>query len=207
MNNEISERQAMSLQKLSPEIQFAIVNCLPNIPFGVDWGLCDLEETKEYLEDIKQNKNIFAMPVNGGVVLHVNPEYLMNVCESATGGLISKDDLKRVQERQKEVYEAFNRFIKKNNDHKGFIGIYCTNSVANIRFNDTDYPAFRLNLENAYGVLATNGFKVELSDGSVINAEVALNMVRSGKAENMKAISKSLIMSPTKTGVFLKWRR
>lgn len=197
------EQVTKLLQQLPPSTQFAIVNCLPNIPYGADWGLCELAEVKENLASIKEDKNLFALPVKGGVVLQVAKGYLETIVNRVQKGFVTMEDLKVMVIKQKEALETFDNFLfrkeKKMTPYKGIIGIYCTNLTPNIRYEDGDYPAFRVTLQVALTVLNKYGYSIKLAGGRVASAQEVSNLL----SVNPEIISKSLIMSPTRTGVFI----
>lgn len=206
MTTRLTDEQiAVMLQKLPASTQFAIVNCMPNLPYGASWGLCRMEEVKvgDRLKEIKSDKNLFAMPVNDGVILQVVKGYLESICNSVCKGLISTQDLETMNKMQKTAFTVFDNFLaKKVGKNKSFselIGIYCTNMVPNIRYKDVDYPAFRVDLTTALQLLHKYGVDVQVGEMYVSALEASAIIQK-----DPIRISKSLVMSPTMTGVFIK---
>lgn len=205
------EQIGQALQQLPPEVQYAIVHCMPNVAYGANWGLCRIEDVKKVLPEIKANRNLFALPVRGkGVVLQISDGYLETMVSSALKGVITNKDIIAMREKQARAVEDLEKYFKRldKKDDKGVktVGIFCTNLTPNIRYNDVDYPAFRVDFNLLLKVLNKYNYGVVLTDGtnkSLVNAEILGSYIQS----NLEVLSKSLIMSPTSTGVFIKIKK
>lgn len=196
------QQMAKVLQKLPESTQFAICRCLPNLPYGANWGICETEDVKERLEFLRKDRNLFVLPVVNGCVLQVARGYLETACNSTLGDLVKQKDIVYMNEMAKKAEVALRKFIeskKKKGGYSGMLGIYCTNITSNIRYKDVDYPAFRMDLQSALTVLQQYGCGVVI-EGELQQPANVLSLITS----NPKSVSKSLIMSPTKTGVFIK---
>lgn len=197
------EELAKMLQQLPASTQFAIVNCLPNIPYGANWGLCEMSDVRERLDSIKADKNLFALPVKSGVVLQVAEGYLETICNKVQRGFITMKDLQVMRAKKAEAYQAFESFLlkrEKKTPYRGYIGIYCTNLVTNIRYENIDYPAFRVDLQTALSLLHKYGYSIqEKTSGEKISAKEFSTLISTQPSR----VSASLLMSPTRTGVFI----
>lgn len=205
------EQIGQALQQLPPEVQFAIVHCMANVAYGANWGLCRTEEVMNVLDEIKANNNLFALPVRGkGVVLQISDGYLETMVSSALNGIITQQDIMNMRKKQEKAIEDlkryFDRLEKKKERGVQRIGIFCTNLTPNIRYNDVDYPAFRVNLTMLLQALAQYGYGVVLTNGKE-KALVGAPQVSSYLSSQPELISKSLVMSPTSTGVFIQIKK
>lgn len=198
---------AKRLQQLPASTQLAVVHCLPNIAYGAHWGLCKVEEVKDNLAEIKEDKNLFVLPVSQGVVLQVNEGYLEYICNEVCRGIVDAEDYKKMLAMKEKALNDFDKYIASSlkpakGVHKTYVGIYCINKLTNIRYDNVDYPAFRVNLSDALNIIGAYGVAVGIGDFKV-SAQDVINALNGNDIARKKAISKSLILSPTGTGVFL----
>lgn len=209
--NMTDEQIGQALQQLPAEVQFAIVHCMPNVAYGANWGLCRTEDIKKVLPEIRANSNLFAMPVRGkGAILQILDGYLETMVSSALRGIITQKDIISMREKQARAVEDLEKYFKKLNK-KGdrgvkTVGIFCTNLTPNIRFNDVDYPAFRVDFNMFLQALSIYGYGVVLTDGEN-KSLVEPTQFSAFLQSNPELVSKSLLMSPTSTGVFIKIKK
>lgn len=205
------EQIGQALQQLPVEVQFSIVHCMQNVAYGANWGLCRVEDIKKVLPEIKQNNNLFALPVRGkGVVLQISDSYLETMVNTALNGIITQEDIIVMRQKQvravEDLKKYFDKLEKKKTTGVQRIGIFCTNLTPNIRYNDVDYPAFRVDLTMLLQALVQYGYGVVLTDGqnkSLVRPEQVGSYIQS----NPELLSKSLVMSPTSTGVFIQIKK
>lgn len=205
------EQIGQALQQLPVEVQFAIVHCMQNVAYGANWGLCRVEDIKKVLPEVKSNNNLFALPVRGkGVVLQISDSYLETMVNTALNGVITQEDINVMRQKQVKAVEDLKKYFDKLEKKKATgvqrIGIFCTNLTPNIRYNDVDYPAFRVDLTMLLQALAQYGYGVVLTDGqnkSLVEASQVGGYIQS----NPELLSKSLVMSPTSTGVFIQIKK
>lgn len=204
-DEEIGKR----LQQLPPEVQCAVVHCIPNTAYGASWGLCSVESIKDYLPYIKNNANMLAYRIKGGIILQVDGNYLLSLADNACKGIIDSEMIKRMIGRQAKATDdikAYFRKLAKNEDGKvKTVGLYCTNLTPNIRYNDVDYPSFRVDIMQFLGALQNSGYGVVQTVNGESKVIVPETLARS--LSPMKDLSSVLLMSPTKTGVFAKIRK
>lgn len=204
-DEEIGKR----LQQLPPEVQCAIVHCMPNTAYGASWGLCNAESVKDYLPYIKDNSNMLAYKIKGGIILQVDGNYLLSLADNACKGIIDREMIQRMIAKQQRATEDiksyFRKLAKKEDGSVKTVGLYCTNLTPNIRHNDVDYPAFRVDIMQFLGALQSSGYGVvQTVNGSntLLTPETLANSL-----SPMKDLSSVLLMSPTKTGVFAKIKK
>lgn len=199
------DRAAEAMQKTAPvDVQFAIVHCCPNIPQGAYWGLIRNEEAKDIFPKLKENKNMLPLAINGGVVLQITPGYLETICNQYLPGVVTAEQFKRVNQEVEDSKLALFKFLQKKTKlgrFFGYLGIYCINRVNQIRIDDVDYPAFNVDLPVALAVLAQFNATVECEGVKVLAVELLRNL--SNKQE-LARLKKSMRMSATRTGVFIR---
>lgn len=191
--------QAKRAQGLPESTQFAIMKTLSNIVNGACWGFANIDEVKEYYEDLCKDNNVIARKVKGGCLVEVSPEYLISAVRAVDSSLINAHDIEEMKKGMADGYATLEKFladkVKKEPRYRGVIGIYCINNTPAIRHNGTQYPAFRVNLANTLRLLNEYGFKLKI-DGKVITPAQA--------SSNLTAVYGGLVLSPTQTGVFLE---
>jgi intein/homing endonuclease len=185
---------------------FAIARILPNVPNGAFWGYATMADCQIYAENIKENKNIkvYKLAEAGGkdaymALVETTPAYMLNE-------VMAKDeDFKKLTEKDKKGYieEAaaaqaiFEKWLIKNAaDYYGLVGIYCINDTPSITYEGHSYPAFKVGIQKALNLMKKYGYQVQTQEGLIpltnVNGEIA------------QKVMKSMFISPTHTGSFLK---
>lgn len=198
-NNNAGIDYAKKAKNLPVSTQVAIVTVLPNIANGAFWGFTTVNEVKEYAEDLKKDSNIQLRRVGNNVIVEVTPNYLLQATATVGQELVTQKDVDRMTSFSAKAVVEFEKFLL-NKGKKGFsglIGIYCTNDTTSISYKGTSYPAFRLPLSKALQICNKFKYMVKVN-GQWIAPQQAMS---SGQA-----LFDSLIVSPTKTGVFIEIR-
>lgn len=194
------DRQVERAKQLPASTQFAIVETLKNIPYGANWGLVLQEDIKPYVEELKNDKNLWVFPVAGGYVVGVSRSYLFSAVKAIDASMVTDADIKNFQDKAKQGVDAFDKFLtSRKGAGETLIGIFCTNLVTSIRHANADYPSFRVDLMTSLQMLAKYGYLVFKKQGGWTSPEALYR--------NPNELFDSLLMSPTLTGVFMKIKK
>lgn len=196
-NSNVSEDYARKAKSLPTSTQFAIVTVLPNIANGAFWGFTTIKDAREFSEDLKKDPNIQLRKVGNDVIVEVAPNYLISATSSVSKELISQKDLERMYDYSAKAVVELEKFLL-NKGKKGFsglIGVYCTNDTTSITYKGVSYPAFRVPIVKALQICNKFKYMVKVN-GRWVAPQQALSAGQS--------LFDSLIVSPTKTGVFLE---
>lgn len=194
---------AQKAKAMSPSIQYAIVKVLPNIVNGAFWGFTDMEGIKKHIEAIKgANGSIVARQLGNACLVEVTPQFLIKAVSQIDAEAVTNKDVQVMTQKRAEAQIAFEKFLinkgksagKLGKPFAGTIGIYCTNDVTTISYKGIAYPAFRVDMITALGLLHQYGYNVRIS-GQFIPA------MQAGQAG--QALWSSVILAPTKTGIFI----
>ena len=198
-----AKENAKKAKQLSPSIQYAIALILPNILNGAFWGFTDAKGIQEHVEAIKNsNGNVIARKLGNACLVETNPNFLVSAVQMIDSNAIKKKDLEVMQSERIKAQVAFEKFLiakgksveKVGTLFSGSVGIYCVNNVETMTYKGTSYPAFRVDISTALMLLNKYGYTV-MVNGNYVDATTAYN---SGKA-----LWESMILSPTKTGIFI----
>lgn len=198
-NNDNSVDYAKKAKSLPASTQFAIVTVLPNIANGAFWGFTTVTDAKKHAEELKKDFNIQLRRVGKDVIVEVAPNYLMSATASVDAGLITQKDIDRMTDFSAKAVVEFEKFLL-NKGKKGFsglVGIYCTNDTTSISYKGTSYPSFRLPISKVMQICNTFKYMIKLN-GQWVSPSQAMSAGQS--------LFDSLIVSPTKTGVFMEIR-
>lgn len=199
-SNESME-YAKKAKSLPPSTQYAIVTVLPNIANGAFWGFTNVTDIREHSEALKTDPNIQLRRVGTkDVIVEVAPNYLI----SATASVVGKDkfnqkDIDTMIEYSAKAVVEFEKFLlnKAKKGFAGLIGVYCTNDTTSISYKGVSYPAFRLPIIKALQICEKFKYKVKVKG----------QWMAPGQAMSAgQDLFDSLIVSPTKTGVFMEIR-
>lgn len=189
---------ARKSMNLPVSTQVAIVTVLPNIVNGAFWGFTSVKEMKEYAEELKKDSNIQLRRIgHDAVIVEVDPNYLISATKSVGNELINEKDLQCMKDYSSKAVVEFEKFLL-NKGKKGFaglIGIYCTNDTTSITYKGTVYPAFRLPITKVLQLCNKFKYMVKVNGRWVAPQDA----MKAGQA-----LFDSMILSPTKTGVFLE---
>lgn len=177
--------------------QFALATALPNIVNGAFWGFSNVRECQKFADELKGDPNISLKKLGSGdVVVEVNPNYICSAMASIDASVVTQADVAKMNEGVQKAGAVFEKFLtqKTKSGYNGYIGIYCTNDVASIVLKGKSYPAFRLPLNQVVAYLAKYGWNIITPQGSIPASAIG---------NNASAVWASIIMSPTRTGVFL----
>lgn len=205
INEEVRSKANESAKKakqMSPSVQYAITTALPNISNGAFWGFTDLNGIKNHIDAIKADSNITARKLGNACLVEVNPTYLLQAVQIIDPNALTKKDMQEITKSISEAQIAFEKFLiskgksskKTGKQFGGTIGIYCTNDVTTITYRGTSYPAFRVSVGTALTLLATYGYSISIN-GQFVSASQAANAG--------DALWQSMVLAPTKTGVFI----
>ena len=193
-----SKESAKKAKQLSPSVQYAICQVLPNIRNGAFWGFTDLRDVSKHIEAIKSDNNITARKLNSNAcLLEVVPNYLLKAVNLIDPNALTSKDIQEIQQSTAKAIMDFEKFLIQKAKTKGFggtIGIYCTNNVTSISYKGVTYPAFRIAIGDALKFLGMYGYEVQVG-GTFVSAAQA--------GQSGQALWDSAKLSPTKTGIFI----
>ncbi len=199
-----AEAAAKVAEKLGPGVMYAITIALPNMMNGAFWGFAAEVEVRKHIANIQHAKgNITARKLSNACILEVSPQYLVNSVVTCAPGILSQSDVTEMLTKQAEAKLAFERFLisrvrdgAKTNKlpYHGTVGIYCTNEVHSINYKGKSYPAFRLNISDFLQLCNQYGYMVCVKGQPIPPAQAG---------QSGDALWQSMIVSPTRTGVFI----
>ena len=176
---------------------------LPNILNGAFWGFTDMKSIQEHIEAIKNSGgNLTARQLGNACLIEVNPNFMVNAVSAIDPNAVTQKDVQVMTQKRAEAQIAFEKFLiakgkaiaKTGTAFAGTIGIYCTNDVTTINYKGVSYPAFRVDMQTALGLLHKYGYAIKVN-GSLVSAQQAAN-----SGQNLWS---STILAPTKTGLFI----
>ena len=191
---------AKRAEELPMSTQLAIITVLPNIVNGASWGFSTLDEMSNYADDLKKDSNICIRKLSkNDVVVEVDPKYLIYATSALSKDIIKKKDLDRMVEDSTKALVDFEKFLinKAKFNFAGLVGVYCTNDTTTITYKGTSYPAFRIKLIQALELCNKYRYLVKVNNKWITPSEA----IKSGQT-----LFDSLVLSPTKTGVFMQIR-
>ena len=192
-------------EKLGPGVMYAITTALPNMMNGATWGFASEREVLKHVASIQSSGgNIIARRLSNACILEVSPQYLVNSVAVCAPGILTQSDLAEMMTKQAEAVLAFERFLiarvkdgAKSNKlpFTGTVGIYCTNEVTSISLKGKSYPAFRVNISTFLQQCFNYGYLVKVGDNFMLPQQAG---------QSGDALWKSMMVSPTQTGVFVE---
>jgi len=197
--NQSVKANAEKAKGLPASVQFAIVTVLPNIVNGAFWGFTDTDDVLEYADALKADKNIQARRIGAGkdCLIEVNPDYLTKAVALVDASLMTANDVNNMCKGRAEAQASFEKMLYVKGEkggYEGYVGCYCINDTNAINYKGVMYPSFRLTAQEVLILCQKWGYMIEIG-GSFVTPNEAI--------KSPKFFS-SLIMSPTKTGVFVK---
>lgn len=192
-----------SRAKQMPEsVQYAIVTILPNIVNGAFWGFTDANGVKEHIDVIKQsNGNLTARLLGNACLIEANPNFLVSSVAQIDPNAVTQKDLLVMKQKMADAEITFEKFLISKGKTKpgqqpfgGTIGVYCINDVSTIMYKNVSYPAFRVDMQKALGMLGRYGYRIKVGN-QFVDAQTA--------AASGQALWSSTKLSPTKTGLFI----
>ena len=198
LRNRANE-SAKRAKALSPSIQYAIVTVMPNIVNGAFWGFTDMKSIQEHIEAIKNSEgNLTVRKLGNACLIEANPNYLVKAIGAVDSNALTQKDLQVMTQKRAEAQIAFEKFLiakgKSEYPFGGTIGIYCTNDVTTISYKGTNFPAFRVDIVTALGLLSKYGYTVKVKD-KFVSAQQA--------SQAGQALWDSTTLASTKTGIFI----
>lgn len=203
VNRNKANAAAQKAKQMSPSVQYAIVQVLPNIINGAFWGFTDMRGIQEHIEAIKNsNGQITARQLGNACLIEVSPQFLIPAVSQIDANAITQKDVQVMTQARADAQIALERFLiskgkaseKMGKPFSGTVGIYCTNDVTTINYKGVSYPAFRVDMQTALSLLHMYGYRVRVN-GNFIPADQAANAGQ--------ALWSSTILAPTKTGLFI----
>ena len=196
-----SKDNAKKAKQLPPSVQYAIVKVMPNIMNGAFWGFESMKGVKEHIEALQADKNIIVRKIADYCILEINPSYMLQAVRVIDANAINQSDMNNIKEAMDKAHLELERFlVRKAKDKAGFggtVGIYCTNDVTTIKYKGTTYPAFRLGINDVLGFLDNYNYSIQVG-GNFVSPREAFGAGQ--------PLWDSMILSPTKTGVFINIR-
>ena len=166
---------------------------------GAFWGFNSYKEAAKYAEALKGDKSITIRTLHGGehVVLEINPDYLLKAVSAAAPDLLTQQDVANMKKGVVEGQAQLEKFLIRNADKNfaNMVGIYCVNDTTSITYKGTAYPSFRIPATTALNALANWGYQIRVGDRFMTPQQAA---------QAGSALFKSMVMSPTNTGVFIQ---
>ena len=202
-NRDKANAAAQKAKQMSPSVQYAIVQVLPNIVNGAFWGFTDMKGIQEHIEAIKNSQGqITARQLGNACLIEVAPQFLIPAVSQIDANAITQKDVQVMTQARADAQVAFERFLiskgksseKTGKAFSGTVGIYCTNDVTSINYKGVSYPAFRIDMQTALSLLNMYGYSVQVN-GNFIPANQAANAGQ--------ALWSSATLAPTKTGLFI----
>lgn len=200
--SELNEKARQSAKKavatLGDDALYAITLVAPHLRKGVFWGFTTPKDLD--IEALKGSGNIRALQISDAIIVEINPSYIVKAVQSIDPNLLKQQDVALMEQNMGEASAECTKYLLnlgiKTPGATQIIAIYSTNDVTTIAMKGNRYPAFRLNIEKAFELMARLGYEVEVN-GSFIPAV---------KAAGMQNVLQSMKLSPTKTGIFMKIR-
>lgn len=197
-NDSRAKENAKKAKQLPASVQYAVVQALPNILNGAFWGFTSMQSVKAHYEELLHDKNITPRKLgNTACLLEVNPAYLVKAIQIIDSNALTQEDMNNIKKSMAEAQIDFEKFLIRSGKKGGFsgtIGIYCTNDTTSIKNKGVSYPAFRLSMGDVLSRLATYGYTIQVGNNFITPQQA----MQSGQA-----LWDSVILSPTKTGLFI----
>lgn len=194
---------AQRAKQMSPSIQYAIVQVLPNINNGAFWGFTDMKGIQEHIDAIRNSGgNITARQLGNACLVEVNPAYMVNAVTAIDPNAVTQKDVQVMTQKRAEAQIAFEKFLiakgksssKSGQLYSGSIGVYCTNDVSTVNYKGVSYPAFRVDMATTLALLSKYGYSIKIG-GQFVTAQQA--------SQAGQALWSSVTLAPTKTGLFI----
>ncbi len=181
--------------------QYVLSRILPNTIKGCFYGFIQTAEIAEDMAELQGNPNISVQSMDNYSIVEVNPPYMINTMNEIASNTFYKGDVDVITQEMANAVVEFEKFLvqkgKTIDNFKGTIAIYSTNKSPSLMYNNTNYPAFRLNLLKALQILKLQGYEIQLGNAFVpVDVAVA----------NQSDLVRSLKLSPVKNGVFMNVR-
>ena len=201
--NSKANEAAKKAKQMSPSIQYAIISVLPNIKNGAFWGFTSMDGVKDHIEAIRNSGgNIIARQLGNACLIEVAPKFLCESVSQIDSNLITNKDVDLMAQARMDAQVHFEKFLiskgkeseKTGKPFSSSVGIYCVNDTTVITYNGVNYPAFRVDMVTALGLLDKYGYAVKIN-GQFVSARNASNA-----GQNLWS---SVVLSPTKTGLFI----
>lgn len=200
-SSNVSEKAHESAKKAkqAPEcVQYAIIHTLANTVNGAFWGFASMKDVEQHIGDIKESQGNIVVRKLGSddCLIEVEPNFLVNSIAKIDPDAMTFGDLQNFSNKRAEATVGFEKFLiaQGKKGFSGTIGIYCINEVSTIIYKGTNYPAFRVNMMTALSYMGHYGYAVKINGQFIL----ASNAGQAGQA-----LWDSLILSPTKTGLFI----
>ena len=85
---------AQRAKQMSPSIQYAIVQVLPNINNGAFWGFTDMKGIQGHIDAIRNSGgNITARQLGNACLIEVNPSYMVNAVTAIDPNAVTQKDV------------------------------------------------------------------------------------------------------------------
>lgn len=202
-NKDRANAAAQRAKQMSPSIQYAIVQVLPNIVNGAFWGFTDMKSIQEHIEAIKNsNGQLVVRQLGNACLIEVAPQFLIGAVSQIDPNAVTQKDVQVMTQKRAEAQIAFEKFLiskgktseKTGKPFAGTIGIYCTNDVTTINYKGVAYPAFRVDMATALGLLGKYGYQIRVN-GQFVSPQQA--------SQSGQALWSATVLAPTKTGLFV----
>ena len=178
--------------------QYVLSRILLNTIKGCFYAFIPTDDIQDGLAELDANPNFVVHSFGEYLIVEVNPPYAINKINETQPNTFYKGDLDVITDEIADSVVEFEKFLVKrgvsNENFKATIAIYSTNKTPMIMYNNTNYPAFRLNLLKTLQILKGMGYQIKLG-----NAFVPIDIALSNKADLLR----SMKLSPVRNGVFL----
>ena len=179
-NRAKANESAKRAGQMPPSVQYAIIQVMPNILNGAFWGFTTLKEIEGHYDSIKSSGgNVVARKLSNACLFEVNPAYLIKAISMIDPEALTQKDLDTMQKMRAESLVSFERFLvrkaKEIKDNKKFGG--------------------------TIGIYCTNDVNTVTYKGTnypAFRVEIASTLDQVGNA-----IWDSVVLAPTKTGLFI----
>jgi hypothetical protein len=226
MNNNVDRELEKRAEVLSNGAKQAIVLCAESFRFGGNWGFLrsDNRDFRGIIEALKEEKaNIKPYPVSNGAIIVCNKNFLASAVNSAIPNAINGNFIEKAQKRsevEKQKYVKFlddvakgkSRFARQGNGYIELVlGIYCVNDTNFIRLNNIDYPAYKLNLQEAMEYARFLGNKGKAVYIKAVNPTTGATMWGTIEelgydSKKIASVYKAIEIAESNTGAFITFR-
>ncbi|EQF29682.1 hypothetical protein QEW_4629 [Clostridioides difficile CD160] len=218
-NNQFSEEKLLNLPEKE---QLAIGICAKSFCIGGNWGylIKDEEKYNDVVNAIGPGTNdITLYNVSNGIIVLCNRNYFKNAVNYLIPETIDKqfiDKINLIQEEEKIKFDKFldsvltlkSKYLKRRNNYYILIlGAFCTNDKNIIRLNESEYPAYKLDLKYILTRFIKKNKIYKKTLGIKIienNKENIINLNTETLNQNKtKEIYQALQIASSKTGAFV----
>jgi hypothetical protein len=161
---QVMDQVYNNIADCSMEEQFLLSTCVKNMLNGSHWGFIEKEVLKAFKEPLKYNNALTRVGVVGKgkeqryFVEATDPRKALQILKKVAPSLVDQDFLNKYLHKLTETRKAFESFVKKSYEGKGFIGYIGVNSINStntMTYKGKRHKAFQLPLKDVVTVLVS----------------------------------------------------